>query len=70
MVDPAVLKRNTGAGKVFSAGPICNFKGVDIPTLVCHSKSGGITAEILRGVLQHNSLSRLFVFFGIILHCD
>ena len=53
MVDPAVLKRNTGAGKVFPGGPICNFKGVDIPTLVCHSKSGGITAEILRGVLQH-----------------
>ena len=48
-----MLKRNTGHGKVFPGGPICNFKGVDIPTLVCHSKSGGITAEILRGVLQH-----------------
>ena len=53
MVDPEVLRHNTGLGKVFPGGPICHFKGVDIPTLVCQSKSGGITSNILRGILQH-----------------
>jgi hypothetical protein len=38
-IDDAVftaedLKRNTGKDKVFSGGPVCTYKGVDIPTLV------------------------------------
>ena len=30
-----ILKRNTGVGKAFPGGPICCFKGIDIPPLIC-----------------------------------
>ena len=53
MVDPEVLRPNTEPGKDFPGGPICHFKGVDIPTLVCRSKSDGITPDILHSILQH-----------------
>jgi hypothetical protein len=57
-IDDAVftvddLKRNTGKGKVFPGGPVCTYKGVDIPTLIHRSDSGGITPEILVDVLRH-----------------
>jgi hypothetical protein len=45
--DPQVLKLNTGKGKVFPGGPVCSYKGVDIPTLVHRLESGCITPEIL-----------------------
>jgi hypothetical protein len=44
------LKRNTGKGKVFPDGPVCTYKGIDIPTLIHRSDSGGI---ILVDCLQH-----------------
>jgi hypothetical protein len=40
------LKRNTGMGKVFPGGPVCTYKGINIPTLIHQSDSGGITPEI------------------------
>ena len=53
ILDSTILEQNTGVGKVFPGGPICHFKGVDIPTLVCRSDSGGITPTILVGILYH-----------------
>ena len=35
VLDVDVLKRNTGVGKAFPGGPICCFKGIDIPPLIC-----------------------------------
>jgi hypothetical protein len=51
-IDDAVfttddLKWNTGKSKVFPGGPVCTYKGIDIPTLIHRSDSGGITPEIL-----------------------
>jgi len=48
-----LLQMNTGPGKVFPGGPVCSFKGCNIPTIVRRSVSGGITPEILVEVLQH-----------------
>ena len=53
ILDSTILGQNTGVGKVFPGGPVCHFKGVDIPTLVCRSDSGGITPTILVGILRH-----------------
>jgi hypothetical protein len=41
-IDDAVfttddLNRNTGKGKVFPGGPVCTYKGIDIPTLIHRS---------------------------------
>jgi hypothetical protein len=47
------LKQNTGKGKVFPGGPVCTYNGIDIPTLVYQSDSGGITLEILVDCLRH-----------------
>ena len=42
-----------GQEKVFPEGPICNFNGKGIPSFITNSESGGITQEILVGVLKH-----------------
>jgi hypothetical protein len=49
----ALLKLNTGPGRAFPGGPVCTFQGHTIPSVVRRSSSGGITPEILVGVLQH-----------------
>jgi hypothetical protein len=46
------ISRNVGPGKRYPGGTICRFNGVKIKTFVTHSSSGGITAEILTGILQ------------------
>jgi hypothetical protein len=48
----ALLQLNTGPGKVFPGGPTCTINGIDIPTVVCRSASGGITPAILVDVLR------------------
>ena len=52
-IPAELLEQNMGKGKVFSGGPICTFNGKEIPAYVTNSESGGITPEILVGVLSH-----------------
>ena len=35
VLDPDILKQNTGVEKVFPGGSFCCFKGIDISTLIC-----------------------------------
>ncbi|GAX15921.1 hypothetical protein FisN_UnNu072 [Fistulifera solaris] len=43
---------NYGPGKYFPSGPVCQFRGTTIPTLVYQSPSGYLTSDILRNVLK------------------
>ena len=45
-------KKNSGVGKQFPGGPTCRFRGKDVPCFCRWSKKGGITAEILKDILQ------------------
>ncbi|CAJ1932978.1 unnamed protein product [Cylindrotheca closterium] len=58
--DKNDIKGNTGPDKFFCGGPTVNFNGIDIPPLVVHSSSGGITPEIL--TLVEDRLDELNVF--------
>ena len=40
-----------GEGKAFPGGPVCEFRGNKIPTLVQWSEHGGITGDILTNIL-------------------
>ena len=46
------IANHFGEGKAFPGGPVCEFKGKKIPTLVQWSEHGGITGEILTNVLK------------------
>ena len=43
---------NSGPGKTFPGGPTCLFRGKTIPALICCTKKGSITSEILRTALE------------------
>ena len=45
--DADYFENNRGHGKLFPTGPICEFNGKKIPTLVRWSPSGSITSDIL-----------------------
>ncbi len=38
--------KNAGPGKYFPRGPVCHFRGKDVPTLIRCSDSGSISSEI------------------------
>ena len=50
--DADFFIKNSGPGKYFPGGPVCHFRGKDIPPLVRWSESGSITSEILADVLK------------------
>ena len=58
--DPDFFLKNSGPGKYFPGGPVCHFKGKNIPPMVRWSESGSITSEILADVLK--TLDKLEVF--------
>ena len=45
------FKDNYGAGKLFPGGPVCEFEGVEIPTMVRYSEKGSISGDILKDIL-------------------
>ena len=45
------IANSFGDGKTFPGGPVCEYRGYIIPTLVQWSKHGGIKGEILTNVL-------------------
>ena len=58
--DPDFFLKNSGPGKYFPGGPVCHFRGKDIPPMVRWSESGSITSEILADVLK--TLDKLEVY--------
>ena len=46
------LEKCFGEGNAFPCGPVCEFRGLKIPTLVQWSEHGGITGEILTNILK------------------
>lgn len=50
------LENNTGKNKQYPGGPVCRFKGKDVPAFACCSPSGGINSELLTQMLQHMDL--------------
>ena len=50
--DADFFMKNSGPGKYFPGGPVCHFRGKEIPPLVQWSESGSITSEILADALK------------------
>ena len=55
-----IFMENFGTGKLFPGGPVCEFEGIKIPTMVRYSDKGSITGAILRDILQ--TIDELNVF--------
>jgi hypothetical protein len=51
--DVAFLRNNSGPGKMFPSGPVCNVAGKSIPCYVTASPSGVITSQMLADVLKY-----------------
>ena len=49
--DPAFFENNSGRGKMFSGGPTCFHKGMEIPCFVWFSPNGSMRSEILTEVI-------------------
>jgi hypothetical protein len=55
------LQQNTGGiNKQHPQGPVCRFRGKDVPTFCCCSENGSITAEILVDMLSVMDKIQLF----------
>ena len=51
---------NSGKGKRYPQGPVCDVEGKQLPTYCCVSENGSITAELLVGMLKHMDDSGIF----------
>ena len=47
----SIFEDNYGPGNLFPGGPVCNFEGKTIPTMIRYSERGSITNEILTDIL-------------------
>ena len=54
------LRGNYGPGKRYPGAPICNFRGTIVPPFVCCSPKGGITSELLKGMVERMDQLNLF----------
>ena len=46
-VDPDFAEKNTGPGKMYPCGPTYTIQGKEVPCLVCNTKNGSITSDLL-----------------------
>ena len=46
------FESNYGKGKLFPGGPVCDFEGKKVPTMIRYSEKGSITGEILTDILR------------------
>jgi hypothetical protein len=58
--DADFVSRNTGKGKMYPCGPVCNFKGKQVPCMVSSTDSGSITSELLASFLEYMDKLELF----------
>ena len=54
------LEDNIGKNKQYPGGPVCRFKGKDVPAFICCSPGGGINSELLTQMLQRMDELELF----------
>ena len=52
MDDTGYFITNYGPGKLFPGGPICNYKGKDVPAFITFSEGGGIDGSILTEIFR------------------
>ena len=45
------FEENYGPGNLFPGGPVCEFEGKEIPTMIRYTEKGSITGEILKDIL-------------------
>jgi hypothetical protein len=50
--DVDFVEQNTSPGKLYSCGSTCEFKGKQVPCMVCNMENGSITSEILKMFLE------------------
>ena len=50
--DPNFVEINSGPGKYFPGGPVCEFRGKKVPAVIRWHESASITSEILVEVFQ------------------
>jgi hypothetical protein len=58
--DDYFILNNTGSGKLYPNGPTCQFKGKEVPCVVCNTENGSITSELLVSFLKHMDALNLF----------
>jgi hypothetical protein len=58
--DVEYIKDNSGTGKHFPGGPVCDFKGKKVPCFIASSPHGGITSAILTDMLRTMDKLELF----------
>jgi len=58
--DPDFVSKNTGRGKIYPCGPVCHFKGKQVPCMVSSIDSSSITSELLVSFLEHMDKLELF----------
>jgi hypothetical protein len=58
--DDDFILNNTGPGKLYPNGPTCQFKGKEVPCVVCNTENGSITSELLVSFLKHMDALNLF----------
>ena len=51
---------NVGSGKYHPGGPLCTYKGKNVPCLVKFFEGGGISGHILANVLRHLYALKLY----------
>ena len=57
---PIDCMENCGPGKYYPEGPVCTFRGKELPALAFRSQSGGVTPEILVSVLEYLDEKEVF----------
>jgi hypothetical protein len=58
--DVTFLQENSGPGNSFPGGPVCHFRGKDVPCFVASTPHGGITSAILTNMLHTMDNLELF----------
>jgi hypothetical protein len=58
--DPEYFEANSGPGMLLPSGPVCNFRGKNIPCQCYATTNGSITSEILRNCLEKMDEINLF----------
>jgi hypothetical protein len=58
--DPDFAEKNSGRGKMYPCGPTYTFQGKEVPCLVCNTKNGSITLDLLKLFLGKMDSLNLF----------
>ncbi len=51
--DEQDVEANSGDSKAYPYGPVCNFRGKEVPCFCCNSESGSINGALLTAMLRY-----------------